>query len=336
LGGLLLLLLTIELALGTYRVPWPRWLARSARGRRQQQARYQQAQERLQQQQNGHAARQRRVAKKKRRSADRLKVSVTDADAVLGKDKQGVYRPLLNLQLVQATDAPLTLAWDLVARHNDRGQLKPMVKRTEALAGQRPRQVLVDGIYPTLSDLQWCEEQAVAVLAPLLEEGARTSGGRLPKAAFLWNAEARNYTCPQGKQLSLWQQTTEKREGEVSLPVLVFRADGQECQRCPQQQDCTSNPAKGRVVKRYVGEEVQERLRQRMEQEDKQQEYSKRGQSVELGYADIKTHRGLREFRSWGLPRARTQAGLVLLACNLMNTHRALQRRRKAQTGGAP
>jgi len=43
-----------------------------------------------------------------------------------------------------------------------------------------------------------------------------------------------------------------------------------------------------------------------------------------------KRNRGLREFRSWGLPRARTQAGLVLLACNLMNTQRALQRRQDA------
>ena len=84
------------------------------------------------------------------------------------------------------------------------------------------------------------------------------------------------------------------------------------------------------MVKRYEGEEVVERLRQRMEQEDQQQEYRKRSQSVELGYADLKTHRGLREFRSWGLPRARTQAGLVLLACNLMNTQRALQRRQDA------
>lgn len=282
------------------------------------------------QQQSQHAGRQRRVAKKKRRPAERLKVSVTDADAVLGKDKLGVYRPLLNLQLVRATDAPLTLGWEVVARHNDRGQLRPMTQRTERLTGRRPRQLLTDGIYATLSDLRWCEEQDVAVLAPMPEEGAATAGGRLPKAAFVWDAAERSYTCPEGQRLALRQQTTEKREGEVSLRVLVFRADGKVCQECPRQQECTSNPQRGRVVKRDDGEEVQERLRQRMEQEDKQREYRKRSQSVELGYADVKTHRGLHEFRSWDLPRARTQAGLVLLACNLMNTQRALQRRQVA------
>jgi len=47
--------------------------------------------------------------------------------------------------------------------------------------------------------------------------------------------------------------------------------------------------AAGPGGKRYEGEEVVERLRQRMEQEDQQQEYRKRSQSVELGYADLKT-----------------------------------------------
>src|SRR5262249_19561145 len=128
LASLLLLLLTIELAVGTYRVPWPRWLGRSVRGRRQQYDRHQGALVRLRQQQAAHAGRQRRKAKAKRRPAEALKVSVTDADAVLGKDKLGVYRPLLNLQLLRATDAPVTLAWETVAAHNDRGQLKPLLQ----------------------------------------------------------------------------------------------------------------------------------------------------------------------------------------------------------------
>jgi transposase len=330
LAALLLLLLTLELVRGTYRVAWPRWLARSVRGRRQQQERYQKALQRLRQQQAEHTARQGRVAKAKRRPAARLKVSATDADAVLGKDKLGVYRPLLNLQLVRATDAPLTLAWEVVARHNDRGQLKPMVQRTEKLVGHRPEQMLADGIYATLSDLQWCEEQDVEVLAPVPEEETATAGNRLPKTAFTWDAERQTYECPEGQQLRLRQRTTEKREGGMTLGVLVYRAEGEQCQQCPRRKECTSNAARGRVVKRYEGEEVQERLRERMAQEEKQQEYRKRGQTVELGYADVKTHRGLREFRSWGLPRARTQAGLVLLACNLMNTQRAIQRRRDA------
>jgi len=336
-AGLLLLLLTIELVRGTYRTPWPRWLARSPRGRQQQQQRYQRALVRLRQQQAAHTAKQGRVAKAKRRPAEQLKVSPTDADAVLGKDKQGVYRPLLNLQLVRATDAPLALAWEVVARHNDKGQLQPMVRRTEQLTGRRLEQVLVDGAYVTLVEVPWCEAQGVEVLAPVAkEQAAAARQGRLPKEAFTWDAASQTYQCPQGQQLRLVQRATEKRQGELELPVLVYRADGQQCQQCPRQAACTRNPERGRVVKRYQGEEALERLRQRMEQDDKQQQYRKRSQTVELGYADAKTHRGLQVFRSWGRPRARIQAGLVLLACNLINTQRALLRRQRPTAPNPP
>ena len=58
-----------------------------------------------------------------------------------------------------------------------------------------------------------------------------------------------------------------------------------------------------------------------------QQIYKLRKQSVELGYADLKEHRGLRVFRCFGRRRARAQAGLVILASNGLNIMRALQRR---------
>jgi hypothetical protein len=336
LAALWLLLLAVELVLGTYRVAWPRWLARSRRGRLLQRQRYEAALGRLGRQQAEHAARQGRVAKAKRRPAEALKVSATDADAVLGKDKAGVYRPLLNLQLLRATDAPLALAWEVVAKHNDRGQLRPMVERAERLLGRRPGRVLADGSYATLSDLRWCEGQGVEVLAPPPPEGAGGAAGLLPKSAFAWLEPEQAYVCPQGQRLELRQRTTERRAGGERLAVRVYRADGEQCRRCPRQGACTRNPGRGRVVKRYDGEEALERLRQRMERQDKQREYRRRSQTVELGFADVKAHRGLREFRSWGLARARTQAGLVLLACNLMNTQRALLRRQQAAATKSP
>jgi hypothetical protein len=58
---------------------------------------------------------------------------------------------------------------------------------------------------------------------------------------------------------------------------------------------------------------------------------------VELGYADLKEHRGLRVFRSFGRKRARAQAGLVILASNGLKIMAALQRRQRVeQTAAAP
>jgi len=51
---------------------------------------------------------------------------------------------------------------------------------------------------------------------------------------------------------------------------------------------------------------------------------------VELGYADLKEHRGLRVFRCFGRKRARAQAGLVILASNGLTIMRALSRRQSS------
>jgi len=162
-------------------------------------------------------------------------------------------------------------------------------------------------------------------------EAAKVKEEKLPKSAFRYESEEQAYYCPQGKRLSPSSRTTAKRQGCVELPVIVYRASGSDCQACPQRAGCTSNPKKGRTVKRYEGEEALERLEQRMRDPAAQQIYRLRGQTVELGNADLKEHRGLRTFRGFGRPRVRAQAGLVLLASNGLKIMHILQRRERGE-----
>ena len=52
---------------------------------------------------------------------------------------------------------------------------------------------------------------------------------------------------------------------------------------------------------------------------------------MELGFADLKEHRGLRVFRCFGKKRARTQAGLVILASNGLKITKSLRRRERGK-----
>src|SRR5262249_43505062 len=151
---------------------------------------------------------------------------------------------------------------------------------------------------------------------PTQPQGRAPKEKKLPKEAFRYDKEAQLYHCPAGQRLQVVRRTTVQRQNGIELTVIVHQASGQDCQQCPQQQRCTSNPKKGRVVKRVEGEEALERLRQRMAEPGSRQIYKRRSQTVELGYADIKEHRGLRVFRCFGRKRARAQAGLVILASN--------------------
>ena len=63
--------------------------------------------------------------------------------------------------------------------------------------------------------------------------------------------------------------------------------------------------------------------------------YKKRRQTVELGFADVKEHRKLRQFPRRGLRRAKTHIGLAVLANNLLVIHQATMTT-KARPGQTP
>jgi transposase len=389
-------------ALDDWQPQLPAWMPATPTGRQRVLRRYEAAQQRLAQKLLPYQQKK-KLSKKDQKTVKRLRVSLTDPEAVLGWDKNGTYRPLYNVPLVQATDAPLTLAWDVLPRNNDDGLLQPMMEKTHAQLGRHLGEVLVDGAFVAVADVAWCERQGVVVYAPpqqvaavqeeiykndikntkvaitplpvasdaaatvreaavlavpapvgandhvpatVVQEnttdptvaptralpaapvpGSARAKTQLPKRAFRYDHEEKVYYCPQGKPLPEAYRTSAPRLNKVALPVIVHRASGTDCQACPQQHKCTSNPKRGRVVKRYEGEEAVERLEQRMQEPANQQIYRQRSRSVELGYADLKEHRGLRIFRCFGLQRARAQAGLVILASNGLKIMRLLQQR---------
>jgi len=340
----------------------PAWVPHSVAGRHRVLKRYEDAQQRLEKRLQPYQ-RKKKLSKKDQETMKRLKVSLTDPEAALGWDKVGTYRPMYNVPLVQATDASLTLAWDVLSRNNDDGLLKPMMEKTREQLGHHLDEALVDGAFVSVGEVAWCEKEGITVYAPLgkaaaakaavakaegetaevqkvAESTAATVAAqkeeKFPKEMFRYDSVAKVYYCPQGKRLEELTRTTVKRQNGIELPMIVHQASGQDCQECPQQKRCTSNPKKGRLVKRYEGEEALERLQQRMAEPESQQVYKLRSRSVELGYADIKEHRGLRVFRCFGRKRARAQAGLVILASNGLKIMRTLQRRQSTEPHSPP
>lgn len=162
----MLLGLLLGLLLGIGSQTTPAWMAQTPAGRRLQLQRYDLASERLTTQQQGHAKRQARRAKLRRQLASELKICVSDPEAALGLDKEKVFRPLYNVQLAQATDAPLTLAFEVLASCTDQGQLLPMVQRTEETTGRHLEEALVDEGYINLIHLKECEQRRTVVYAP--------------------------------------------------------------------------------------------------------------------------------------------------------------------------
>ena len=65
-------------------------------------------------------------------------------------------------------------------------------------------------------------------------------------------------------------------------------------------------------------EELLDELRARMQTDEAKELYKLRSRTVELNFADLKEHRGLRRFHCRGLDRATAEVGSLVLTHNLL------------------
>jgi transposase len=300
----------------------PGWLAKSEDGLRAQKRRYQHAAEILCERQAANA--QRRSSKRK--PAEKVLVSATDPEAVLARDKFNVFRPLYSVQLLRALDSPLVLAYDVLTQINDNGVVEPMVERMADEVGHKPEELLVDSGYVSVRHLEFCAQAGITLYGPYQENDYSAPNGKktqcnqkteLPKSAFRWLPEAQTYECPEGHRLRFSAKQTQRR-ADYTLTLKRYTCPAEHCLACPRQKACTQSPHKGRSVSRMENEELLDALRARMETNAAKQLYKLRSRTVELNYADLKEHRGLRRFHGRGLQRAKAEAGALVLAHNLL------------------
>ena len=300
----------------------PGWLAKSVVGLRQQRRRYRRAAEVLRARQAANA--QRRSGKRK--PAERVLVSATDPEAVLARDKFNVFRPLYSVQLLRDLDSPLVLAYDVLTQTNDNGVVEPMVEQMADHLGHKPGVLLVDSGYVSLHQLEVCASAGITLYGPPQENDYSTPNGKkpqcnqkteLPKRAFAWLSEEQTYRCPEGHRLRFHAQQTQRRaDGPIALKVYTCPAEC--CLACPRQTLCTRSPERGRSVSRLENEELLDELRTRMATDEAKRLYKLRSRTVELNYADLKEHRGLRRFHGRGRCRARAETGVLVLAHNIL------------------
>lgn len=99
-------------------------------------------------------------------SIDKARVSITDAEASVMKMADGGYRPAYNAQLATDTQTQVIVGVDVTTRGSDKGLLAPMVEQLEARYDQRPEQMLVDGGFTRLEDIEKLAPQTTVYAPP--------------------------------------------------------------------------------------------------------------------------------------------------------------------------
>jgi transposase len=307
----------------------PGWMAKTARGRAAQHARYSQAQEQLAKR---HAANAQRPASQ-RQADDKIVVSPGEPVAALGLDKDHVFRPLYTVQTVRDVTSPLILSYDVFAQAGDAATLPPMLRRSQQLTGRSLKELLVDSAYVTGMDLAACSAQDVTLYGPWKANdwSEPKTRSHFSKDRFTWHDDLDAYECPAGHLLKRVSCHTRRCSGGREVVEWQYRGETQTCQACPLRQPCTTSQKGGRSVQRSEHEELIQAHRTWMETDEAKAVYRLRGQTIELVFADVKEHRGLRRFSGHGLVRVHTAFALEVLLHNLLVLHRFFRQRRNAE-----
>ena len=303
----------------------PGWMGKTPAGRRRQYDRYTQAQDELRVLE---AANDKRPPSQ-RKAPGKVVVSPGDPLAALGLDKDHVYRPLYTVQTIRDVDSPLILAYDVFAQASDAATLPAMLWRLHHLTGRALYDLLVDCGYVTGMDLAECAAQGVTLYGPWKENdwSQPKTPALFSKDRFTWHGDLEAYRCPAGQLLKRSGRHKRECSGGREVVEWTYRGDAKTCQACPLRAQCTTSKTGARSIQRSEHEDLIIAHRAWMETAEAKAVYRLRGQTIEIVFADVKEHRGLRRFSGHGLTRVRTEFALEVLLHNLLVVHRSLRQK---------
>lgn len=304
--------------------PLPKWIPPTPVGRFDLQRRMEVAGQHLEQKHREN----REKPKDKRRPEKNIVVSLTDPVAPFARDKAKTFCFLYTTQFMIDTVSLLILGYSIAAENTDAGTLAPMIDWVQNLVGGSLKRVSVDAGYTSLLDLMDCRDRSIDLLGPVqsnsfsVRKPVEKDSRKISRDDFQWLEDEQTYRCPEGHDLFLQTSERLKRHGGRYVQYQHFRCPPEYCTACPLRERCTTNPGKGRVVKRMDGQELIDRQQEKMAREDVKEIYRKRGQTIERSFADAKSHRAFGKFHGRGLSRSRAEVGLLVMAQNLLNLNR--------------
>lgn len=193
---------------------------------------------------------------------------------------------------------------------------KLMIGRVEDKFEIKPERLVGDTNYGSAAMLNWLvNENQIEPHVPVYDKSERTDG-TLSRSDFVWDEQADEYRCPEGKALRKnWRPFKNPRSGVHKDDTMRYRARESDCSSCPQKKLCCPN-APVRKVSRSIHEDARDVARQIALTPEYQQSMRER-KKVEMLFAHLKRILRLDKLRLRGMSGAQDEFLLAATAQNL-------------------
>jgi len=253
--------------------------------------------------------------------AQRVRVSSSDPDARVMKESDGGYSPAYNVQISTDAEAKVIVGVGVSQSPTDESELIAAVDRIENVTGRRPKQLLVDGAYPTKQNIEEMAARGIDLIGPVADNAARVEAslkgrGIAPEfhpKAFTYDEQRDCHVCPAGRDLPF-----ECKENKGSTQRYRYRAKTADCRECPHRQQCCPKTKRGRSVIRTENSVEVRTFQEKMQTPESKEIYKQRAQVAEFPNAWIKEKLALRKFRLRGLAKVGLEALFACITYNAM------------------
>jgi transposase len=251
-------------------------------------------------------------------ASDRL--TVTEPDAGLKRQKDGSFAPGYNAQVVTDLDSGAIVNAQVVDEGGDGGQLQPQLERAQEVLGQvRPdpdgvQSVTADGAYHDTLQLDAMEKQGIQCFVPEDRTASRQAPGVSPEYhadKFAYDEKTDTMNCPQG-QCMKWRKLN---EGQTAA---VYQAPREACQSCPAKPQCCPTSQSGRYVSRSLYTQTLDTVAGRLETDEGHRKKRARWVVCEGAFARLNGLLHWKRNRMWGRAGAEAELLWRQFAHNLM------------------
>ena len=290
---------------------------------------------------------------KKGAKASAARLPMGDPDCHIMPNKEGGYAP--NYTPVVAVDggSGLIVAGEVAEANAEAATVGGLIDEARDMTGAEVSRVVFDGGFASGANLALLGERNVEVYAPAgapsdnpavrpdpavpvateLLDGLPMRGGKLDRAAFLYDPLEDLYHCPMGRELVAARKIKRAEPGGGTTRVTEYRCA--DCSGCPLSARCLSRKAKVRTVGRDIHQPLRDELAERMTGQQAKDIYARRAPVVEGAFGIIKSALGIRRFSRRGMGRVRAEWQWICAAFNVMKHMKAVDKPATAGRGTA-
>lgn len=257
-----------------------------------------------------------------------LWVSLTDRDAVLMRHHNaGVHLRYRDHYLVDGGKARIILGVLVTAADvMENMPFLDMLRRACFRWNLRPYSATGDATYGTVDIIRSLEDAGIRAYVAMTDWDAGT-GGLFGRQAFIYEAEANHYICPNGAILR-WESDS------YVTSTHHYRADATTCHRCPLKTKCTTGED-GRSLRHSFFQAYLDRVKAYYETAAYKKAYRKRKVWVEPLFGEAQQWHGPRRFLVRGLEKVNCAGVMTATGQNLKRLVSARGWGRRTFPGGA-